>query len=408
MRLAPSLLLVSLAILPLGCTREVTATKEDIASSIAKADGEQQRLAADIRRYAIENGLLVYNLKADANDFMAQRREQWWNLQEEAAYQIRYEWDQVERLSTDAARAYGYEVRNFPRAEKEIMVFMRRADEEWRRLVQDAGTFIEWRNREATPLRKQIREFYRQAQWEAANGIIDVREFLAWRHVEYRRLSANVRRSLADSAVEWDRLHRDLVAFRTRANQEQQYLVADFQHFARDEADRVPRLMDDLAAFAKLGDPRPLGREILVASRSALTDLDRLRQDAERQYRQDRLTRARLASEVDDFFAVYEREVRPLSTEIKRFWREEISRGNLAMRDLKRFLTHTADEMHGLEQDLKEFISYGSVEWQRLRWRIKEFIVFDQAAFGGGTRSTNNHIEGPVFGDYPVPPGFDP
>ena len=71
MRLAPSLLLASLAILPLGCTREVNATKEDIASSIAKADGEQQRLAADIRRFAVENGLLVYNLKADANDFMA-------------------------------------------------------------------------------------------------------------------------------------------------------------------------------------------------------------------------------------------------------------------------------------------------------------------------------------------------
>ena len=65
-----------------------------------------------------------------------------------------YEWETVEKLSSDVARHYGYEIENFPKAPEDIMRFMQLAQSEWRNLVQDVVIFLEWRDRERIPLQK--------------------------------------------------------------------------------------------------------------------------------------------------------------------------------------------------------------------------------------------------------------
>ena len=408
MRLAPTLLLPALALLPLGCSREVQATKDDIQASIGQAADERERLTYEIRRYAIDNGRDTYRLKADAEDLLAERRRAWWALEREAAWQITDEWQQIERLSTDAARFYGYEVHNFPRAGRQALDFMRDADESWRRLVQDCGTYLEWRNREAAPLSRQLKDFYRQAGWEAANGIADVRDFLAWRQREYRRLAAQIRRTAEYAFDEWERLSRDIDNFRSRASTEGHLLISDFSRFGHEEVAMVPRFLDDVDAMLAANNGQSLGQYMRASAESALIEAHRLLRDLEQFQRQESLRVALLRAQVDDFFRVYEREVRPLDDEIKRFWRDEIGKGHLVINDLKRFLAHTADECWGLERDIRTFIVDGKGEWQNLRARIREFIHFDKAAFGDGTRRISNVSSRPVFGDYAFPPGFEP
>ena len=100
----------------------------------------------------------------------------------------------------------------------------------------------------------------------------------------------------------------------------------------------------------------------------------------------------KLLLDVDRFFIVYEREVRPLNEDVKRFWRRNVALKRLLMSDLRGFYHHSEEEAAELEADFRRFIDYSSVEWARLKIAVRRFATCDHD---------------PAFGDAGTPGGFD-
>jgi hypothetical protein len=96
----------------------------------------------------------------------------------------------------------------------------------------------------------------------------------------------------------------------------------------------------------------------------------------------------RLMADIDRFFSAYEREVRPLGEDVKRFWRSNIATGQLLIGDLERFYQHSEEEYYELHADIRRFVAYGSIEWSRLKDRVKRFATC---------------AHDPVFGDNIIP-----
>ena len=109
-------------------------------------------------------------------------------------------------------------------------------------------------------------------------------------------------------------------------------------------------------------------------------------------------------ADVDAFFSIYEREVRPLGEDVKRFWRSNIANGELMIADLKRFYQHTEEEYYELQADMYRFVAYGSFEWKNLKDRVKRFITCaHDPAFGDGVVPSTGDQNPGVFNDFSVP-----
>jgi len=141
-----------------GCAqREAAETGDDLQRFVHHGSREYEQARHDVQRFVISNSLTAANLPLDAARFVEWRKREWWALQDELAWNMSYEWVQVEKLSQDVARYYGYNIANFPKARADILRFFERADPEWRSLVQDVTIFVEYQNRELMPLRRILR-----------------------------------------------------------------------------------------------------------------------------------------------------------------------------------------------------------------------------------------------------------
>jgi hypothetical protein len=121
-------------------------------------------------------------------------------------------------------------------------------------------------------------------------------------------------------------------------------------------------------------------------------ELDNLTADI-RRYKVEQIELVpKLLLDVDRFFEVYEREVRPLDEDVKRFWRRNVALRRLLLADLRGFYQHSEQEAAELEADIRRFIDYSSVEWARLKIAVRRFATC---------------AHDPTFGDSGVPSGFD-
>ncbi len=187
-----ALALVVLLFLATACTIGSQREKQAILDEVARAKLAEQRaweeLVVDIERYARSNALMGKTWPLDVERFIEWRKRELWHLREALASSMIYEWQNVERLTRDVGRYYGYNIVNFPRAKNDVLRFFHHADAEWRNLVVDAMIFFEYKNRELYKMEDDLRRFYDKSAWEAANLQIDVASFIEWRNREYNKL----------------------------------------------------------------------------------------------------------------------------------------------------------------------------------------------------------------------------
>src|SRR4051812_11926617 len=101
-----ALLAAAMLALLAGCCRERDETIDDVHRFGRKGNEELQQLRVDINRYVISNKLNGQNLPLDATRFIEWRKREWWDLRDELAWTMMYEWQNVERMSTEVARYY--------------------------------------------------------------------------------------------------------------------------------------------------------------------------------------------------------------------------------------------------------------------------------------------------------------
>lgn len=255
MRCAVVLLLLALALVAGGCAirAERNALRDDLGRFRAERTYEYEKIKRDLSLYARNQQLLSKELPLDLARFLEWRRREWWNLNDETAALIAYEWDAVEKLSHDVGRFYGYNIRMFPHLTEDIARFFQHTDDEWVALVKDACLFIEFKDRELLPLRTDIRESWERAEWEAGNLQVDVHQFLQWREREGNKLVKDVREFRLEESVRGNELRGDFRRFRAARALEANYLVADFSAYWQYETRAMPpRLIADVARWAQL------------------------------------------------------------------------------------------------------------------------------------------------------------
>jgi hypothetical protein len=398
-----ALIAVAIALLA-GCCKERDETVDDLHRFGRKGNEEVAQLRIDINRFVISNALNAQNLPFDADRFIEWRKREWWYLRDELAWTMVYEWQNVERLTTEVARYYGYNVQNFPRAWQDVLNFFAKADAEWRNLVMDVCVWVEYQNRELTPLREDLHRFYDHTGWEVANLDIDVRQFIEWRDREYRKLVRDGRDWFAANLEDWDKLQYDVERFRAHAAVEQERMTVDLACFWAYEHGTAPRLVDDVYRYTQWRERE--WRKFCIdvdnfAVQHTRWESERLEADLWR-YKQSQLELIpKLMLDVDRFFQCYEREVRPLTEEVKRWWRYNIAIGRLAIEDLKHFYQNSDEEVAELEADMKRFVGYGGKEWLDLVAHVKRFATcaYDPA-FGDSAVPAEGSYPPAVMDDY--------
>jgi hypothetical protein len=386
-----------------GCCREETATTYDLQRFGHHGEIEARRLSIDIQNYVRSNALEAQYLPLDVGRFLEWRKREWWNLRDEQAELLLHEWTQIEKLSRDVAVYYGYNIRNFPRTNEDILHFFAHADIEWRNLVMDVSIFLEYQNREVVPLRADLRQFYEHSNWEIANLDIDVRSFLEWREREYKKLIQNGRDWFAANLDDWDQLTYDVNLFRVHALIEGEHLDVDFRVFFDQERASVPRLVDDVYRYTQWREREyaKLRVDVLAFSMQHTSDESQHLLDDLWRYKRSQLELIpKLMHDVEAFFQTYEREVGPLNEDVKRWWRFNISRGSLFVQDLRHFYEHKDEESAALQQDMLRFFSYGGKEWHDLVANIKRFstCAYDPS-FGDGITPSSGDVLPPVMDD---------
>ncbi len=406
---------VALLVLPAcGSQAERNEVRDDTARWRQARVVEFEQLKRDLRRYAIDQKLRTQELPLDAAAFLAWRNREWWNLTDELAAVMAYEWDTVEKLFQDAARYYGYEVRNFPKLGDDAARFFEHADEEWIRLARDVVVFVEWRDREWLPLRSDIKQAYERLGWEAGNLQVDLANFVGWREREWRKLIRS-----RDEFMLWERqqgirLRADLRRFRAARAIEAKYLIADLRAYWHYEALAMPpRLIADVWRWVQL-PPQELAHlrdDIARFGETVPQDALKLIDDLSRYVDGQVEVVPLLVADVDRFFEVYEREWGPLAAEVRRFWRVNVSLG-VVMRDDMRlfFVEHGQTETAELQTSMRRFVAYGGKEWKDFRAAIARFLWDDSGrAFGDRAVPMLGDAGRAVFDDvraYPVR-GYD-
>ncbi len=388
-----------------GCSREAAATSDDMQRFALHADDELERIVVDIERYARSNGLIAQNTVLDAQRFLEWRRREWFTLRVELALMRKNAWHDIERLTRDVGRYFGYNITNFPRSTEDICRFFHRADVEWRQLVMDIAIFTEYRQREMWPLRKDLKEFYKKTRWEAAMLRNDVSCFLQWREREYEKLIKDGRDFFAYASWEMDQMAFDVQRFWMHANLEGERITADFRAFYTYEQVTVPRLVDDVWRFTRWRE-REMAKvkaDIKRFRYHTNEETQALYADLRRygEFQRDHLPK--LMAEVDEFFNWYEREFEPLSDHVKRFWKTNLALQRLAKKDLYAFYRHTWEEVAELRADVRRFFRYGSKEWDDMVNRIKRFTVSHDPVFGDGVLPSDGRGSPVVFDDH-MPP----
>lgn len=378
---------------------------DDMQRFALQADEELAREVVEIERFVVSNGLQAPGMVLDATRFLEWRRREWWGLKVELALMRRNAWADIERMTKEVGRYYGYNVVNFPRATNDVLQFFRRAEVEWSNLVMDIAIFTEYRQRERWPLRADIKRWYTHTKWETATLSNDVSCFLRWRDREYSKLIRDGRDFFAYASEESERLSFDVQRFWMHANLEGERLTADFRAFYTYESVSVPRLVDDVWRFTRWreremtrlkADVHRFRKHTIEENQALIEDLRRYGQALQGDI-------PRLMAEVDEFFAWYAREYEPLSEEVQRFWKTNIALRRLAKKDLYAFYRHTFEETAELKAGVKRFFSYGSKEWDDMVVSIKRFTIAHDPVFGDGVIPSDGKGSPVVFDDY-MPP----
>lgn len=388
-----------------GCARETAATSDDLQRFALHGDDELARIHKDIERFVVSNGLSAQALPLDTARFMEWRRREWWALKFELALLRKNAWADIEKMTKEVGRFYGYNITNFPRATDDVLNFFHRADVEWSQLVMDVAIFQEYRNRELWPLRQDIKEFYAKARWEVATLNNDVTCFLRWREREYEKLIQDGRDFFAYADWEMQQMAFDVQRFWMHANIEGARMTADLSAFYTYEKVSVPRLVDDVWRFTRWRE-REMAKfkaDLQGWRRNALDDNQALIADLRRYGNTQRDDLPKMMAEVDRFFAWYEREFEPLSDEVKRFWKTNIALQRLAKQDLYSFYRHTFEEVAELRAGAHRFFAYGSKEWDDLVVSIKRFTTDHDPVFGDGAMPSGGRGSPVVFDDH-MPP----
>lgn len=410
-------LLACLALLVLpacGSRAERNEYRDDVTRFRQHGVVEFEQLKRDLRRYAIDQKLRTQELPLDVAAFLEWRHREWWNLTDELAAVMAYEWHTVEMLAQDAARCYGYEIANFPKLGDDVARFFEHADAEWAGLVRDIIIFVEWRSREWLPLRQDIKEAYERLGWEAGNLQVDLANFTSWREREWRKLTRASAEFMLWERGQGNRLRLDLRRFRAARALEANYLVADLGAYWRYETQAMPpRLIADVYRWALIA-PQELARlrdDITRFGETIPEDTLKLVDDLSRFLDAQVDVLPRLAADVERFFEVYEREWGPLSAEVRRYWRSNVALGILLREDMQLFfIENTQTETAEMQASLRRFVAYSGKEWKDFRAALARFLYDDSGrAFGDRGMPYYGDAGRAVFDDpraYPVR-GYD-
>lgn len=401
-------LLMILLLLGTACVREpdVVETRSDLERYVKTAPKDFKLLLERIKYLAAEEVNRVGSIPPDFERFLDWRKREWWNLQEEFAYHIKYDWDIVAKLVEDVARFHGYEVQNFPKAEEDILrFFVHHTKTEWHNLVMDAVIFVEYNSAEGKKMLKWLKYQYEMVDWEVTNLVTDWRMFLQWRKEAYA-LQANFKDFFDHEINLVDDFKRDLDRFRIINIVNAGNVVVDFRNFFIGHTlnFEVPRLYDDVQRYFRRqpGEYRLAADSLKRYAKTNMKDFGKL-YDRVKAYKAGQLDHLKSAlAQADAFFKFYEREFEPLNEDVKRWWRYNILKGRVLIDELKDFYEQEKIAAYELKIGAKRFVSYGGVEWERLKEGWQRFVSGKGVAYGTydipsdgdyGTRLTNKALK---------------
>ncbi|MFW5858664.1 MAG: hypothetical protein ACOCYP_01455 [Planctomycetota bacterium] len=388
-----------------GCNKEAGALREDVDRFVERKEWAFDQILADIRYFAKVQKLKGFNLELAHDRFIEWRKREWWRFEEEFAWFITHHWDEIEKLTLDVGRHYGYHIQNFPRTVDGILRFFHQADAEWRMLVMDIMIFQEYRHRELAPLKAELKRFYDHVDWEIANLSVDVQSFLSWRWEMYTALIQDGRDFWNFQKAQGRRLAEDLERFKTMRPREH-LLEADFKAFVSKVEWEVPRLIDDVFYFTQWRDRelQAIRDDVAECARYQAWAMDRLQDEITRFKQQNTKHLPTLIAEIDRFFEWREREGKPLTEDVKRFWKHNISQGKLLVADMRRYYASLAENAAELKLDTQRFVSYARVEVDGLKAALKRFGTCERdVPYGGDDHiPRDGKLPSPVFEDPPA------
>jgi hypothetical protein len=396
--------LVAAGLAGCGSRAERQELREDLRRYREQRQIEVRRLAHDLRRYAVAEGLVVQELPADTLRFLEWRHREWWNLEESFAYLIAYEWETVERLTTAAAAAYGYELRNFPKTVEDIAIFMERADHEIVMLARDVAAYVEFADRELFPLRDDLARAYEMGVYEAAHFQVDLNQFLEWREREWLKLATEFKEASVGVRERAQMLRDDLRRFRAARALEGRLIVIDLREmYAYDTQVAFPRMVDDIWRFAhfRARELDQFEQDVVRFGEDTGRDALALVDDLERYARVQIATIPAIRWDVHRFMQTYDRELGPLSLEVERWWVLNIVLGRYAIDDLVRWLETGAESAGELQAGLRRFFSYANKEQRDFMGALRRFFTdAHDPAFGSSATPMAGSGADIIFDDH--------
>ncbi len=382
---------------------ERNETKSDISRYWEKQKEEPYLAAQTAQRLfqaELANGRQV---SVDVDRFILWRKKQWWVLQDNLDYLVHYERQQIEKLFTDTAAFFHYDVVNFPKSKQAFLSFLKNADDEWLNLVQDVSIYIEFQKSQTIHMQEWLRRFYDDRHKEWANVTLDVTNFLEWREREYSKLVKRGKEYFYKESGLVDDLMMDVQRYGELTRTEAAWFSADMKAFWSDHVQaEVPRLIDGMHRFTLLQQQEDLER-IRGYFHEATIEGRRLADAVGRFKNKQRTDKERLLEEVRNHLKTYEYEVAPLQEDVKRFWEYNVSKGAVAIDSMKRFYDLTDSELFELEAALGRFVSYGGVEWTAFREGFQRFICTGyDPAFGSSATPYGGNAYGSGIKNIPV------
>ena len=387
-----------------SCRRpDVTETRSDVERFVKTAPKDFRLLVERIDYFIDEEVNRIGSVPPDFERFLDWRKREWWNLREEFAYHIHYDWEIISKLVEDVARYHGYQVENFPKLEDDILRFFNHHTQtEWHNLVMDVTIWVEYNRVEHRKMFKWLKYQYEMVDWEVTNLVTDWRMFLQWRKEAYA-LQANFEDFFSQEISLVDDFKADLERFRVLAMVDAGNIVMDFKYFFIDSTKiEIPRLYDDVQRYVRRvpSEYRLAANSLKRYGTTNMKDFNKL-YDRVRAFKQAQMTDIKIAlARANKFFEFYEREYEPLTEDVKRFWRYNILEGRVLFDQLKEFYEQEKIAGYELKLGAKRFVRYGGVEWKRLKAGWKRFINGEGVAYGTvDLPSSGDYVSGNVFSD---------